>query len=152
MTSLVDPCDVKGKWRGHFESVPGAGFTLDVRIDVNPVDSTLQLGFFAKVGNNIGGGAEGRIESGKGVVITNASNQFSMTEKGCEPDVLRVESLVMSMLSNLKLLARVSRTELSATYEEQGIPTTMILTQGEEEDVEIDEAAEEAHMYENVIL
>ena len=128
MTSLVDPCDVKGKWRGQFESVPGVGFTLDVRIDVNPVDSTLQIGFFAKVGNNIGGGAEGRIESGKGVVITNASNQFSTSLMECEPDVDQVESLVMSMLSNLKLLARVSETELSATYEVQSIPKIMILT------------------------
>ena len=130
MTSLVDPCDVKGKWRGQFESVPGVGFTLDVRIDVEPVDSMLALRFFAKVncGNKISGGTQGRMESGKGVVITNASDHFSSTQMGCSRHVSQVESLVMSMLSNLKLLARVSETELSATYEVQSIPKIMILT------------------------
>ena len=122
----VDPCDVEGKWMGCFESVPGVSFCL--KIHVRHQGSTVDLGFFVHVGNRMNGGAEGRIESGKGVVITNASDHFSRTQMGCSRHVNQVESLVMSMLSNLKLLARVSRTELSATYKEYCIPKKMILT------------------------
>ena len=140
MTSLVDPCDVEGEWRGQFES---GSCTLKVSIHVEPatclqkifrIQPGVAVGFSAKVCNKISGGTQGRMESGKGVVITKPSKRsigFYTTLMFCDGPRMRVESQVMSMVSRLILLARVSPTELSATYTtyiKQDIPSTMILT------------------------
>ena len=122
----VDPCDVEGKWMGCFESVPGVSFCL--KIHVRHQGSTVDLGFFVHVGNRMNGGAEGHMESGKGIIITRTGGLVT-TLMGCPPDVAQVENLMEAMIRNLKLLVRVSKSELCATYEEQGIPRSLVLTQ-----------------------
>ena len=121
-----DPCNIAGDWEGRHESMPDATFRLSISVEQRE-QTAVFLDLRAKVINNIFRGAEGRAETGKGVIITKVKPGRS-TLMGSSPEWMQLESTVSGMIGSAQMFSLVSRTELSLTYSQQGNPTTMILT------------------------